>query len=353
MDSRERILTALRREEPDRVPIHDNPWTHTIERWHREGLPEDQSPADYFGYEVIRMGADSGPRFPWEAIEETDEYIIGRTATGAINKNFKDHHSTPELIERPVKCRADWEKIKPRMEPAEDRVNWDEVSRTYAEARRKGLFITYGGGYGYDSLQGYVQSDHLLMMMADDAALVREMSLTIARLTLENGRMLLEHGIDFDAFWSFNDMGYRNGLLFSPHMYDLTQRESDEMVYGAFHDLGKPVLLHSCGGVAELIPRLIEVGLDCLQPLEVKAGMDVRKLKEQYGDRLAFMGGIDVRAMAHEDPSRIEEEIASKFEVAKKGGGYIYHSDHSVPSNVSFEQYCRTMELVRQYGSYA
>jgi uroporphyrinogen decarboxylase len=113
-----------------------------------------------------------------------------------------------------------------------------------------------------------------------------------------------------------------------------------------------PTILHSCGRVKEIIPDLIEVGLDCLQPLEVKAGMDVRELKEKYGDKLSFMGGIDVRAMTDPDPDVIEKEIGSKFEVAKKGGGYIYHSDHSIPNNVSFEQYKRVMELVKKYGKY-
>ena len=352
MDARERVLKALGHEEPDRVPIHDSPWGAAVERWHKEGLPEDVSPGEYFGYEFVSIGADTTPRFPPETLEETEEFILTRGATGAVNRNFKDHSTTPELVERPVKTCQDWEKIKPRLEPAEDRVDWENVKRACEEARRKGQFIIYSGGYGYDILQGYMRSDRLLLSMADDPQLVRDMSLTIAKVVLDMGKLLLERGIDFDAFFSYNDMGYRNGLLFSPHSYDITQREADEMVYSYFHSAGKPVILHSCGCVKELIPTLIEIGLDCLQPLEVKAGMDVRELKREFGDELAFMGGIDVRAMAHPDPAVIEQEIASKFEVAKKGGGYIYHSDHSVPKNVSFEQYCHTMDLVKKHGQY-
>ncbi len=350
MDSRERVLTALGHREPDRVPIHDSPWAATIERWHGEGLPKDVSPAEHFGYEFVSVGADTSPRFPSDVIEETEQFILTRTSTGGINRNFKDHATTPELVDRPVKTRQDWERIKPRLEPAEDRIDWDGVRRTYEEARSRGQFVTYTGGYGFDILQGYMRNVMLLMAMAEDPEWVHEMSMTIAHLVLESGRMLLDGGIDFDAFYSYNDMGYRNALLFSPRAYDLTQREADEMVYSFMHSRGKPIILHSCGRVSELIPTLIEVGLDCLQPLEVKAGMDVRELKRRYGGELAFMGGIDVRAMADPDPSVIEEEIAGKFEVAMKGGGYIYHSDHSVPKNVSFEQYSRTMELVRKYG---
>ena len=64
------------------------------------------------------------------------------------------------------------------------------------------------------------------------------------------------------------------------------------------------------------------------------------------------MGGIEVRAMADSNPEAIEEEIKSKIPIAKKDGGYIYHSDHSIPKNVSFKQYKRVMELVKRYGEY-
>jgi uroporphyrinogen decarboxylase len=123
-------------------------------------------------------------------------------------------------------------------------------------------------------------------------------------------------------------------------------------LFDYFRSEGIPVILHSCGQVTDLIPFFIEDGLTCLQPLEVKAGMDLVKLKEAYGDKLAFMGGIDVRAMADPDPSVIEEEIRSKIPEARKGGGYIYHSDHSVPNDVSFKQYERVIELVRRYGTF-
>ncbi len=80
--------------------------------------------------------------------------------------------------------------------------------------------------------------------------------------------------------------------------------------------------------------------------------MDVIRLKEEHGDKISFMGGIDVRLMALDDPRPLEKEIKEKITVAKEGGGYIYHSDHSVPKNVSFQQYKRVMQLVEKYGKY-
>ena len=99
-----------------------------------------------------------------------------------------------------------------------------------------------------------------------------------------------------------------------------------------------------------MVPGLIEAGMDCLQALEVKAGIDVIELKEKYGSDLVLEGGIDVRKMTEAD--QIEEEIRTKITAAKVCGGYIYHSDHSVPDSVSFSDYCRVMDLVKYYGRY-
>ena len=76
MTSRERITRALKHEEADRVAIQDSPWATTVERWRREGLPEKTSPADFFGYEFERIGADLSLRFKGEVVEEEKKVII-------------------------------------------------------------------------------------------------------------------------------------------------------------------------------------------------------------------------------------------------------------------------------------
>ncbi len=310
------------------------------------------SPADYFHYEIVGLGCDTSPRFPIKTLEKTDRFILQTTPMGGVSKNFWDYSTTPEVVERPIKDKSDWEKIKPRLQPDYTRVDWVTTFQRYETARSEGKFITFDGCYGYDGLQNYIRTEDLLVAMITDPDWIKEMITTLADLVIAMASMMMEKGLEFDAFFVYNDMGYRNALLFSPEAYRLTHKEADKRVYSFFHERGMSIILHSCGRVKELIPDLIEVGLDCLQPLEVKAGMDLIELKKEYGDKLAFMGGIDVKAMANPDPDVIEEEIRSKFEVAKKDGGYIYHSDHSVPKNVSFEQYKRVMELVAKYGKY-
>ena len=92
-------------------------------------------------------------------------------------------------------------------------------------------------------------------------------------------------------------------------------------------------------------------GVQVLQPMEAKSHLDVRELKAEYGRDLVFFGNIDVRKMSASQ-AELEEEVRSKLEVAMRGGGYIYHSDHSVPPTVSFENYVFLMELLDRYGHY-
>jgi len=92
--------------------------------------------------------------------------------------------------------------------------------------------------------------------------------------------------------------------------------------------------------------------LNVLQPLQAQSGMDVRQLKPRYGDKLTFWGNIDVTKMS--GPAEVlEAEVREKLLVAKAGGGYLYHSDHSIPPEVSFQRYQWMMnELVLKYGQY-
>jgi uroporphyrinogen decarboxylase len=350
MTSRERFLKALSHEEPDRVPIHDTLWPHTLARWRAEGFPADQSPEQYFGWEMAAQGPDISLQLPDQVLEETDAGLIHRDSLGATHRVFKDHEATPQLLDYTVTSPETWEEYKPRLAWNDSRVDWEQGLAGNRALRASGLFVAYFGHFGYDWLQRMVGPERMLTAMLDDPGWVCDMAGALADLVIRGCQEMLARGFEFDGVFIANDMGYRNGALFSPAVYRRCELPAASRLCDYFRSVGLPVILHSCGNVSELIPLLIEAGFACLQPLEVKAGMDVVALKRRYGERLAFMGGVDVRKMS--DPAAIEEEIATKLSAAKVGGGYIYHSDHSIPSSVSFEDYRRVMALVRRYGAY-
>lgn len=223
-----------------------------------------------------------------------------------MRRNVKDYTSTPEIIDYPVKTRDDWEKIKERLKPDRDRVDWEGIwlGRTkgidrgldsiletdradqrlglpgFHKAREQGRFIVYDVAFGYSVIPCYIRSDQFLMLIATDPEWVRDMY-----------EIMKKGGFEFDGAFLACDLGYRNSLLFSPHHFKEQLRPTFQRLVDYFKGEGMPVILHSDGHVKELIPYFIEDGLTCLQPLEVKAGMDLVQLKKDFGEKLAFMGG--------------------------------------------------------------
>lgn len=110
--------------------------------------------------------------------------------------------------------------------------------------------------------------------------------------------------------------------------------------------------MHSCGMVEKLLPGMIEAGIDCLQAIEVKAGMDLIKLYKDFGDRLSFMGGLDVRVLFTNDKNLINTELEAKISTVMGNYGYVLHSDHSIPDTVEHEIYHYFVNKGLELGTY-
>ncbi|MGQ9610256.1 MAG: uroporphyrinogen decarboxylase family protein [bacterium] len=350
MTSKERVECALLHKEADRIAIHDSPWGTTEARWRREGMPT--SSTEYFGFEFRGFGGDTSLQLPYKVIEETDEYVISINADGAKMKNWKHKTSTPELLDFTITSKEIWEEYKPLMTMNDKRVDWEGQKSANKACREAGFFCTLNFGPGFTKICDMVGPERTLIAMAIEPDWIKDMFMTDAKLCVNIAEEMMGRGMEFDAGWIFDDLGFRDHGFFSPDMYRELLMPAHKLICDFFKSKGLFMILHSCGYNMEFIPLYIEAGFDCIQPLEVKAGNDMLKLKKEYGDRLAFMGGIDVRAMSSPNPDDIVREISTKIPFMKKGGGYIYHSDHSVPDDVSFKQYCRVMELVSQYGKF-
>lgn len=200
--------------------------------------------------------------------------VVETTPYGGIRKNFRTYASTPEIVDWAIKSRPDWEPIKERLYPDFTRVDWVSTRNRYQRARSEGKFIVLSAVIGYDHLQSYLYSEQLLIALIEEPDWIREMARTVAQLTLDMAKLLIEKGYEFDAAFLYDDRAYRNAPLFSPRTYRQVLFEWDKMLCDFFHTQGLPVILHSDGNLWPLIPHLIEAGFNCLQPLEAKAGMD-------------------------------------------------------------------------------
>ncbi len=352
MTTHERMTRVFNHEDADRVPWHDSPWGSTVERWYNEGLPAGVWPGAFFGWDSFAgISNDNSPRFPVGVVEETEEYVIHTTAWGATMRNWKHRGGVPEFLDFTIKDRDSWAIAKDRMTPAEDRIDWAALEANYPAWKASGAWIAGGAWFGYDVFASWhVGYERFLMALADDPDWCKDMIDTALDLNIAMLAMAWDRGYRFDAVQWPDDMGYRNGLFFSANTYRRVVKPAQKRMIDWCHDREVKTMLHSCGNIMALIPDLVEIGLDALNPLEQKAGMDVFELKAKWGDKLVLEGGIDVRNMS--DGEKIEAEIRAKVPVLRENGGYIFHSDHSVPETVSFSDYCRVMELARYYGTY-
>jgi len=153
-------------------------------------------------------------------------------------------------------------------------------------------------------------------------------------------------GLKIDGYLLIEDLGHTSGLLISPKVYKRTLHKHHKRLGYYLRKNNLQFFMHSCGQVKELIPLFIEEGLDVLQAIEAKANQDVSLLSKEYGKDICFMGNIDVRKLAGSKDD-IKREIYNKIIPASKNGGYIYHSDHSIPPEVSLENYMYAIDLIK------
>ena len=350
--SRDRVATTLRHQRPDRVPVFECFWDATVEKWRGEGLPEGVSPHDHFGLEIELMELDNTFGFPPEIIEESDEHIVERDGWGYMKKNWRDRRSTPELLDFAVKSRADWDRLKSRLVPDVSRIDLAAVRAQHAKWREKGQFLCIEAMTGYDVVWRKTGVERALMAIAEDPSWVMEMYEYDVNMITGMADLFLANGLDFDGAWLYDDLAYRSGPLFSPRAYREQLLPYHKRLTDYFHARGKPVILHSCGNITPIARDLVEAGFDCLQPLEVKAGCDLATMVKEYGSHVCFMGGVDVRALWERD-QEMEREVLAKLAIGMSNpGGYVFHSDHSIPPQVSMARYAQVVELVRERGVY-
>ena len=185
----------------------------------------------------------------------------------------------------------------------------------------------------------------LLVAMSIEPELVKDIFSTITQTIIGTLEEMVAAGMEFDGVFFGGDIAYKNGLLFSPAMYRELLYPFHKALFSFVKSIGKIVIYHTDGNCSEIIGDLIKAGVDVLQPLEVKAGMDLEKAKQKWGERLSFMGNIDVRAILADEKTMLAE-LDRKVPLGLNGG-YIYHSDHSIPPEVSFRQFTRLVEIVK------
>lgn len=358
MNGKERITRILNHQPVDRMGLFEHFWGDTRAEWESQGyINAHECLEEHFGFDLqmcwaFNMVADLD--FEPEIIEETEETILTKDGNGAFLKRHKLHDATPEHVDFTVKNREDWEKhIKPFLVDVDERrINFEGYRKAKKEAERAGRFFCWSGVNVFEMMHPVCGHEYMLMGMALDPDWVRDMVKTYSELTIKMQEILFEREGYPDGIWYYEDMGFKERPFFSLSMYKDIIQAGHKYTIDYAHSKNLPVIMHSCGYVEPLLPGMIEAGIDCLQVIEVKAGMDLLKLYEMYGDKIAFMGGIDVRTIYSNDEQIIDKELLSKIPKLKEKFAYVIHSDHSIPKTVNYETYRYFIKKALELGTY-
>jgi uroporphyrinogen decarboxylase len=357
MTSVERISHILKRKPVDRIGLYEHFWGDTRKKWATDGyLGEHEDPHDHFGFDMQTCWAfnfTADLDYVPEVIEETEETIVKRDGNGAIMRTHKLHNTTPEHIDFAVKERTAWnEMIKPKLTPDRRRINFDAYRDARDAARKANRFFCWSGVNVFELMHPVCGHEHMLVGMALDPDWVKDMTATFAERTIELMEILFTEEGKPDGIWFYEDMGFKERPFISPAMYRELIQPAHTRTINFAKSMGLPVTMHSCGYIEPLLPMMIEAGIDCLQVIEIKAGMDLLKLHAEFGDRLSYMGGIDVRKLYTNDIAIVDEELMTKIPTVKEGFGYVLHSDHSIPDTVAYNTYKHFVERGMELGTY-
>jgi len=352
MTVRERFARMYSHREADRIPIIDSPWAGTIRRWKREGMPQNADWRDYFGVDkTAAIHVDITPRYEERVVEEDEKYITKTTKWGVTLRYKKEQDSTPEFLDYTVTSPEAWEECRRRMYEGEGRIDWDALKRNYPRWQAEGQWIQANFWFGFDVTHSWMMgTENLLIAMLEEPEMVQDMFGIYLDRCMELFSQIWDAGYHFDCIHWPDDMGYKNTMFFSNETYREMLKPFHKRAIDWAHERGIVAHMHSCGYIMPRIDDLVEIGLDALNPLEVKAGMEPLTLKKKYGGVLTLHGGIN--AVLWDDREAITEEIRSVIPALKENGGYIFSSDHSIPNSVSLENFRAIVEEVKRVGSF-
>jgi len=312
------------------------------EEWAAQGASPEELDLSAFpyrrpqnGYIPVHTGWMGGQEE--EILEETAEYIIARDRMGRRVKLCKGMATLPLPLEFPVKNMDDWLKIKHHYEFSEERFgpDWKRVAREHAAAGRVVTVSIPGGFWEPRELLGDAE---LCMAYYIQPELIHDILDTFA----ETAYRVLERvsaTVQVDQLTVAEDLAGKSGPLLGPKQV----REFIKPYYRRVWDLlrargARLFYLDSDGDLNPVLPALIEAGINVIAPNEPAAGMDIVKMRQQYGTRLALFGGLDKHVLRR-SREEIVAELEYKIPPMVQSGGCVLGLDHRIPNGTPLENY--------------
>ena len=373
MTSRERVLAAINHEEPDRVPvdlgglatnIQTAPFnelkdylglTFETKNFLRDHVEIPEEILDRFGVDTryIRLNP---PKKSWKMKIDPDNSYVDEWGC-----RWKKPESSFywDIVNHPLK-EATIEDLEAypwpdpndpgRTEGLRERVKWLRENTDYAivaDMPALGIFEL-----AWVSLRGPT----FFMNMIFDKPFVNALLGKITDTLLGIYKNYIDAVGEFiDIINVSDDLGTQNGPLISLESYRELIKPYEKKLWQSIKDQTDAKLyLHSCGSIYQFIPDLIEMGVDIIDPVQVKAkDMETRKLKAEFGDKITFWGAIDTQeVLPFGTPEDVENEVKRRIGDLAPGGGYVLAPSHNIQPGVPPENVCTMFEVAQKHRDY-
>ncbi len=407
MTPRERALAALNHREPARVPVdfsgHRSSGIAALAYPSLRqflGLPPrpvrvydviqqlaivDEDVLERFGVDTIELGRGFARRetdwtawtLPdgtgcfvpaWTRLERQEQRWVIRSDNGKVLAHMPDgalyfeqtyfplaQKSGPQTVREALE-QSMWTAIAGPPGPVDDTTLREGARRLRAGTDRAivGLF----GGNLFEIGQFCYRNDQFMMMLAAEPRKAHAFLDELMEIHLERlDRFLRAVGPSIDIILFGDDLGMQTGPMISPRMYCEFFKPRHALLWNRAKELADvKVMLHCCGGVRELLPHLIEAGLDAINPVQISCRrMDAGELKAEFGRDITFWGGgCDTRdVLLNASPQQVTEHVRKQVDILRPGGGFVFQQVHNILANVPPENIVAMFDAVNATGQSA
>ncbi len=362
MTSRERVFRALSFEEPDRAPI--DVW---MSKGFRAKLLEALKTSEeaFLDAHNVDLRYIEGPRYVGPPLRKfpdgSSEDIWGVRRTPVIVQMAEGTEVYEEVAESPLASAGTVEEIEDYAHwPSPDWFDYSAIEDQCEAIRRQERVVVFQGDRMNRVAQlkpaMYIRGmEQILIDMTAEPEIAEAVLANIRRFYLAYaGRIFEAARGKIDIILTGDDFGSQNGPLVSPEMWVrfLGKGFGDYVSLAKSH--GARVMHHTCGSVRQIIPLMIDRGLDVLQSVQPEASdMDPGELKRDFGTRLAFHGGISIqRTLPFGTPEDVRSEVRDRMKALGEGGGYILCTSHNVQADTPIENLDALLSAYREYGRY-
>ena len=321
------------------------------DEWKAQGATDGELGMTAFDFDYVPIqfcGGESGVwgGFEKKVIEDTPEYTISIDKFGRTVKLAKGFATIPLPLDFPVKNMDDWLKIKHMFTFDEARIDWKQVEAA-KEAQKNGtLILAYMQG-GFDIPRELMGEEVACLAYYEQPELMEDILATVTDTAVRMYDRISDH-VQIDDLFVHEDLAGKSGPLIGPNQVREFIMPYYRKVWDMLSSKGTKLFSQdSDGNVEAVLDVFMECGINITYPCEPAAGMDVVKLRQKYGNKLAFKGGIDKHVL-RKSKLDILRELEYKLQPLMQQGGMVFGLDHLIPNGTPLENYRYYVQTARE-----